>query len=511
MNKKQIYAKLALFVFMLSFFNWLQPNAAAASNIYGSYTAPDGFQVVSYAQEWADVSKLKGVYEELLKNTHGEEFKLLRRIDIHPGSDPQGMSAAGRWFGRWEIKNGIPILLGNSHIDIYNGSSYTSVPEIARTLSHEYGHHFTYYYYFKTEKRPWEQWRNTGLASARNLKYNMNVSTELVPHKWIIQEIAAEDYVQLLGSPTAKESYDFQDIGERIGNGEIHYDTNIFNFHPQENYEIPLASNLPGLKQYWLKASGLQNQSGEAPSQTSLKLEQIKTFRHIDTPQYRFTWDSSTDDKTANLEYTLVWFQRDSSSFNLYPIKTVNSEEPLQAVFGAASNESQYIWEELPSGVAYFVVYIKDFDGNITSSRILAIDFSSPYDPDTVLIDDNSISRNLWLTPRVSVNKNQLLFDVNPFIKDGRTLVPLRGIFEELGAVVSWEPDSKIVKAEREGTTVDLKIGSSTAYVNNSPVSLDVPALIVNGRTMVPLRFIGESFGAKVDWNPNLKLAKITI
>lgn len=101
---------------------------------------------------------------------------------------------------------------------------------------------------------------------------------------------------------------------------------------------------------------------------------------------------------------------------------------------------------------------------------------------------------------RVYVDGQPMGFDVPPTVIQGRVLVPLRGIFERLGATVDYDARSQHIVAVRGGQTVELTVGSRQARVNNSPSLLDVPAFTINGRTMVPLRFISESLGAGVQW-----------
>jgi hypothetical protein len=101
----------------------------------------------------------------------------------------------------------------------------------------------------------------------------------------------------------------------------------------------------------------------------------------------------------------------------------------------------------------------------------------------------------------VVLDGRQMEFDVPPTIEDGRTLVPLRAIFEGLGAAVEWDGETRTVTATRESDRIQLQIGSRSAYRNGLPVNLDVPAKIIDGRTMVPLRFVSESLGAEVNWN----------
>jgi len=110
----------------------------------------------------------------------------------------------------------------------------------------------------------------------------------------------------------------------------------------------------------------------------------------------------------------------------------------------------------------------------------------------------------------VVLDGDKLSFDVPPVIHDGRTLVPLRGIFEALGAEVQWDGATRTVTAVRDGTTVVLTIGAKTAHKNGAPVTLDVPAKIVSGRTLVPLRFVSESLGAGVRWVQETRTVVIT-
>ena len=103
----------------------------------------------------------------------------------------------------------------------------------------------------------------------------------------------------------------------------------------------------------------------------------------------------------------------------------------------------------------------------------------------------------------VYLNDALLFFDVPAVLNEqGRTMVPLRGVFEAVGAAVAWDPQARKVTATRGERTVSLVIGSRTAYVNGAAYQLDVPPGIYRDRTMVPLRFVGESLGAAVHWEP---------
>ena len=101
----------------------------------------------------------------------------------------------------------------------------------------------------------------------------------------------------------------------------------------------------------------------------------------------------------------------------------------------------------------------------------------------------------------VLLNGKKIAFDVLPVVENGRTLVPLRAIFESLGADVTWGEDSGIIRAVKGETKVELRIGSNEMKVNNAIKYLDVSAKAINGRTMVPARAIAETFGCSVSWD----------
>ncbi|MDH5162588.1 copper amine oxidase N-terminal domain-containing protein [Heyndrickxia oleronia] len=95
-------------------------------------------------------------------------------------------------------------------------------------------------------------------------------------------------------------------------------------------------------------------------------------------------------------------------------------------------------------------------------------------------------------------------------MENGRTLIPLRGIFESLGANVQWDQKNHVVTAIKTNTKIVLKIGAKFPTVNGKVSPIDVPAKVRNGRTLVPLRFVGEALRATVDYNTSKRTIKIT-
>ena len=104
---------------------------------------------------------------------------------------------------------------------------------------------------------------------------------------------------------------------------------------------------------------------------------------------------------------------------------------------------------------------------------------------------------------KVFVDNDETYFpDQKPLINsDNRTLVPVRFVSQALGAKVDWNALQRTAKIDYKGKTILLEIGVKQAAVGTSPVALDTAPDIVNDRTMVPLRFVSECLGAKVEWN----------
>ncbi|WP_253298195.1 stalk domain-containing protein [Paenibacillus sp. MSJ-34] len=101
-------------------------------------------------------------------------------------------------------------------------------------------------------------------------------------------------------------------------------------------------------------------------------------------------------------------------------------------------------------------------------------------------------------------------FPQSAVVKDGSTLVPLRGIFEALGAKVLWNEASHSVTATKGDTVIKLTVDQRTAYINDRAIELSAQAQTLNGSTMVPLRFVSEALGADVKWNGDTYTATIT-
>ncbi|MGI6435884.1 MAG: copper amine oxidase N-terminal domain-containing protein [Syntrophomonadaceae bacterium] len=110
----------------------------------------------------------------------------------------------------------------------------------------------------------------------------------------------------------------------------------------------------------------------------------------------------------------------------------------------------------------------------------------------------------------ILIDGRPLITDVSPIIQNERTLVPLRAIFEALGAEVFWNDTERSIKAVKGDLTVQLQIANTMAIKNGTTVPIDVPAQILQDRTLVPVRFVSEALGADVQWDQVLRRVTIT-
>lgn len=110
----------------------------------------------------------------------------------------------------------------------------------------------------------------------------------------------------------------------------------------------------------------------------------------------------------------------------------------------------------------------------------------------------------------VNVNGHTVVFDQSPILESGRTLVPMRAIFEALGASVVWNDAVQTATAQKNNITVSVQIGNTQMLVNQIAKTLDVPAKLLNNRTLVPVRAVSEAFGCDVTWNDETQTITIT-
>ncbi|MDQ0885937.1 hypothetical protein QFZ81_001025 [Paenibacillus sp. V4I9] len=123
----------------------------------------------------------------------------------------------------------------------------------------------------------------------------------------------------------------------------------------------------------------------------------------------------------------------------------------------------------------------------------------------------SNVTNDLRMIP-VIVNGQKVRFpDTEPYIDaNGRTLVPVRFVSEKLGGTVTWDDIKKVVTVKNGSKTISLPLGSNVATVDGQAVTLDTTAVLTEGRTMVPLRFVSEALSSEVVWDEGAHSVKVT-
>lgn len=327
------------------------------------YYAPNGLSIQSIASEWKG-AKIKSVYEELLKNKHGVEIEYLKEILLKPGPSIDG-KALGEYSDKSITLTAAVVfkpLIDSSYqniktcnygyIKLYYMNDYTDIKQVSRTLSHEYGHHYTNHHFFTkdNEKRESsEYYKIRGLGDYEDAKEYYNYDEYLKMHAWDIDEIAAEDYVQLLGSPTSRGVGEFMDIKEALYSDDMEYVCELENYHSnvlaQENPVIAMAEQIEGLEYYY--NSFIDEKYVEEYIEYPLITIEAEKKRSSGKTHYILTWNELQLENDSEVVYTVVCYDNEGQLYA--PIKTVSGEEALSAVIGTPTRRKGswiYWWND---------------------------------------------------------------------------------------------------------------------------------------------------------------------
>lgn len=362
---KKRYSLICNIIFIFFIVISLSYKVEAASPI-SSYKGANGVEIRSYSQTFSSQEKLKMVYDELLNNTIGEEIKYLSHIELIDDY-PYGKYTTGMYYRFYTGDT----LSKDNYIQIY-GCKNIKFTTLARVLSHEYGHHFTIYHAWMKEGKELES-KDTGYYKLRNLGSYKKV--ENGEHSWAISEIAAEDYVQLFGSPTGKNSIVYRDIRDNANGLEnnigVYSSLEGFNSSPQENEEIPNAWNVNGLYDYWLNISKVKPKYSKPGTIPFLYLEDYNDGK------YTFKWTKSIDDNTENMEYTTLIEDGDLPNI-WFGKRTTTDSIGRDFITGKYKEDGIIYSDNIKSNIFRVKVNAKDKDGNLVSSNIVSIDKNNP-------------------------------------------------------------------------------------------------------------------------------------
>lgn len=347
---------------------------------------------VSYSEHWNE-TKLEELAHELFNNAHGEEIAYVARVELHDDNYDEYAGLHRSSYEKFSLPISVNRLLPSdmtldfstlsSVILLTGANENTTVASMARTMSHEYGHHFTQYYFgFR------------GTASDMNTKYasirdesNMPIYSVITDwsfyiqnHMWDIQEIAAEDYVFLMGSDLARNYIDFKDnseLSQLYSYGESQYleymDQPMLsaNAYPHENPVLASPSQIDGLAEYYY--SFVDDVAPEFTSVSSDYGTMDLSISQTAADSYAVSWECPW--QYPIISYTLVAY--DANDYILKPIKTINGDEEAIAYFGIQTtvrNQSEYIIDDILDTfeIVRFRVVVTFSDGSVV--------FSDPYE-----------------------------------------------------------------------------------------------------------------------------------
>lgn len=212
----------------------------------------------------------------------------------------------------------------------------------------------------------------------------------------------------------------------------------------------------------------------------------------------------------ANIDKFIVLLEDGTTTTDIEDIPTAFKElgysQKIQKMFvdNEAFGFNYYILDELGDLYLYNRRYstIKKIEENIEYFTSGSMNYYAVDENGQILSSAAAFTSDDWiLTTNITYNGNKIDSDVPPYVKDGRTLAPIRAILEALGMTVSWDGTTQTATAVKADITISVTINSNIAIVNGEQKTLDVPAEITNGRTFVPVRFFAEALNMNVDWD----------
>jgi len=219
------------------------------------------------------------------------------------------------------------------------------------------------------------------------------------------------------------------------------------------------------------------------------------------------TWMTQRDMNFGTGEYYLKWDNLLNEVYQYLKSTLSNAEfEKLKA------DQIKWIKEKK----AKAAVVAKDWEGGsgqpmaVNDEKIQLTTKRVYYLISLIKDSQNKASQNI---KKISVilNGQMLSFLEQPYIENSTIMVPMRTIFEALGASIDYNKETKTIMTYRGNTAIKLIIGSARAEINGVSKVMSVAATNKNGNTMIPLRFISEALGADVSWNANINTATINL
>lgn len=498
--KLKYFLVIAICFFAMFVMNSKSTDAAETTpRSYGSYVSQEGISFISYSEKW-DSKKLKELSQALLKNKHGEEIKLLKKVLVyHYGvSDEKGVT------GQYNP---------NDHsISLALGVIRTTVADMERTLAHEYGHHFTMYYLTKRQtelkyKNSWSEWgemRNLDLYPTE-WRYNGVGESN---YEWRVEELVVSDYMMFYASPAART--------DRIRSGYT-----IRDWTEPSNKNIPYGDAVPGLREYWEKISGVKStvRKLEMPKLQSFQIEEVMyvSVDQRNNTMYNYTFNFSGGDPNLRYAYNNSNViqcppSRECDELNFFVLD--KDEINKDGIFSIKTNHYNFFSDP------FIRIYAFDPDtgGYVASPRYQflsdgpAILKPVPYNLNQgAWMEENRYDIKKYKMISIFVNDVLQSYNTQPQIINSTTYIPFRELFASLGAVVKWDPVNSRVEANLNNISLSFSPNSKEVILNGEVKSFAHKPMLSNGITMVPLKFVSEALGAVVTWKGDMRSIYINI
>lgn len=367
-----------------------QPPQADYLSIYEK----EGIKFISYSESW-DESKLIELADELFSNVHGDEIYYVAKVELYDGENEQYSGYHTISYENFPIplsfykvlpKNmQINMSSGLSVIVLTNADTRVTVDDMARTLSHEYGHHFVKHHFklFGNEK-DFESDYYKLRAEDDYIIYNRYDDWDLYleNHMWYLAEIAAEDYFFLMGSKRTQQVIEFYDAKEKVrlyamdenkyDDADYFYKSGI-NFDAHENPVLRLPSQVPGLSGFFYSAISMEPpayEHTEPVGTLNLTIEKISSKRN------KATWDKPDDGE--DVIYTLLIYDESDELYG--GIKTIHGDERARAYIGQYSYDYKgytYTFDDgiMDLGHVRYRVSIVYLDGSVVLSDPVDVEY----------------------------------------------------------------------------------------------------------------------------------------
>lgn len=349
------------------------------------YMSPEGILFISKSEEW-DSSDLELLYKELLQNKHGEELYSLGAVTIFPQKDDMAAATHRNSEYRCAVPFSHTVLpvsfqiyftRSTGQISLYNGDQITTAEGMANSLSHEYGHHFTRYYMLKSSG---EALYDTKYARLRGLNEknsyaDMNVSEDFYyeNHYKFILEIAAEDYVALMGSPASREIVDYKDAMETLYMDEYNAEFSL-SAAVQENLTLPMACEIEGLADYFYGFLDEKAPEYDIKKEMNIRIKKLSQSYNLVGGYRSFVYYEVGFDKVYGEDATYVLTVYDPEDYfnTLHPVRTfTNGEKPLCHIGNPVRNLGSrviYSDDKVAKGTKVFIVNVITLDGQLYTS-----------------------------------------------------------------------------------------------------------------------------------------------